>query len=629
MPSSNVLVVGSPNPRGPDFGADFVPSFAAARAYLIAHRPAVLVFGATNEPADFNEFCVYAANHVPDALWVLASEGLAAPALIHWNNQGRVHDLVDTLSDADLETKTRAAIEARDERSQKSQLVALFEDQSARLTRLSAELETRVQKRHKALRKSLRTLEVTKARMQVFHEALIKIHRASTVLQMEQALNEALRGTVNVAWVRVRFFNQSVLKTRAPAHVLAVDLPHVTDRGHGEVLFAKTEGERFTSDEQEFLQEISEALALALARLQKLEQAETLKGQWQATFDAIPHALVLVTHDFEILKLNAAFQHASHAGGYRDLLGKNCFHAFFGKDFRPPIRLESPFSFRHARTRDRGTEHFEITGQRLGLAHEQQNVQLLLLRNITQEVRFERRILEGAKLAELGTIGSSIAHELNNPLGGMLSFLQLILMDLPKTDALYPEVKAMEAAALRCRDIVQNLLSFARKHDLGEMVQVDFWEIIERAVRLTELQTKSLGIALEMHGVRPAPIMASPNALAQAICNLLQNALDAIAEKGTAEGPGFSGRIRLELEHDGRMFQLRISDNGTGIKPEVETQIFNPLFTTRDPERFGGMGLTTAYTIVSEHNGRLEILSRLQSGTAAILSLPRLDQSPD
>src|SRR6185312_3827248 len=147
--------------------------------------------------------------------------------------------------------------------------------------------------------------------------------------------------------------------------------------------------------------------------------------------------------------------------------------------------------------------------------------QLVLLRDITDEIRYERRILEASKLAELGTIGSSIAHELNNPLGGMLSFLQLILMDLKKNEPYYSEIKEMEQAVLRCRDIVQNLLSFARKQDIGEFSVVDLRTVIDRSVKLIELQSKSKGIAIALAFKEAAQIRGNINALSQALCNVL------------------------------------------------------------------------------------------------------------
>lgn len=620
--TSGVLIVGSTEPMKSDFGADFVKSYAEAKKYIQVQRPKVVVFTATSNAKAFEDFCQFTLEQSPETYWIVASEGLKPKQIIHWTNAGRIHDIIDSLEDESLETKLQSALEASGEDAQKSKLVEMFEDQSRQLNRLTNELEARVSRRHKGLRKSLKTLDETKMHLESLHKAMLGIHRASTILQMEQTLNEALGQSMNMQWVKVRFANQSSLKQQLGEQVLSIEIPSM-DGLKGEVLFAKEAGKKFSPAEVDFLYELSEALSLALSRLQKLEEAETLKTQWQATFDSIPHPLCLTNDDFEILKLNSAFQQACRTKSFRSLLGKNCFEVFFGKDFHPPGLLESPFTFRNSRTGAKETETFEIVGERAGLLSDNQGVQLILLRSITEEARFERRIFDASKLAELGTIGSSIAHELNNPLGGMLSFLQLILMDVKPGHELYSEVKGMEQAVLRCRDIVLNLLSFARKHDLTDITEIDLWEVLERSVKLIELQSKSKGIACEYNRGAPVKIRGSQNALSQAICNLLQNSIDAIADR-LKEDPLFPGKITVELVAIGDKYQLRLTDNGMGIRPENQSRIFNPLFTTRDPGLYTGMGLTTAFTIISEHHGSLEILSQTGSGTTAIISLPRV-----
>jgi signal transduction histidine kinase len=627
--TSGVLIVGPQGSVLGDLGAMSVADFSEARAVLSQQHPSVLVFKAANK-TQLDEFCREALKLSPDSVWLIAAGGLPPSQVIHWNNFGRLIGVFDDFDDPALETMLKSAVETAGLERQRRELAGMFEEQSSRLKRLSSELEARVDKRHKTLRKSLRTLNETKSRLESFHKALLGIHRASTVLQMEQTLNEALHAAMDMAWVRVRFANQSLLSRQSGPGLLSIEIPFRDgdSKMRGEVVFCKAGEKKFSSGETDFLHELSEALALAMTRLYKLEQAEVLKAQWQATFDSIPHALALTTADFEILKLNRAFQQACEPQSFRGLIGKNCYQVFFGGEFQPPSKMESPFTFRNSRTRPGGTEHYEVVGETLGIPVDNQRVQLILLRSITGEVRYERRILEASKLAELGTIGSSIAHELNNPLGGMLSFLQLILMELPPGAPHHGEIKEMEMAVLRCRDIVQNLLSFARKQDPGEFAPVDLNDVVDRAAKLIELQSKSKGIAVEFERGPAARINGNINALSQALCNILQNSIDAIVEKMKAD-PLFAGRIQILLDSQKGRHELRVSDNGTGIRPEYQSQIFNPLFTTRDPGTFAGMGLTLAFTIVSDHRGTLEILSQTGSGTTAILAFPRLDVPPE
>ena len=615
---SNVLVVGPERPHFKDFGVTFVPGDAEARAYLSEHRPAVVVFG--DKPGvigDFEAFCRDVRARCPDARWILTAP--SPDQIVTWANEGCLHEVVDDVDDPDLPAKLQSALECKGESEQRRQLLALFEDQSQMLNRLTQTLEARVQKRHRTLTNSLRTLERTRTRLEAFLKALMSIHRAASVPELEGVLKDALHGTVALDWTRVRFDHQSSLRRHRGEHLFAVDLPFRLGDQRGQVVFAKHAGQIFDAAEIDFLTELTDVLALALSRMLKLGQAVISKTEWQSTFDSIPHPLCLVTADLRIVKLNEAFRRACDGRGFRDLLGKRCFDEFFGPEFHPPgDALKFPFTFRHARAGARGTEHFEVSGEGLGQA------QLVLLRDITEEVRFERRLLEGSKLAELGTIGSSIAHELNNPLGGMLSFLQLILMDLKSGGGLADEIREMESATLRCRDIVLNLLSFARKQDLGEFKPTDLRAVIARAAKLMELQTRSRAVTLVVSADEISMVSGSANALSQALCYLIQNSVDAIDERRRTE-PRLEGAVRVTLTAEKERHLIYIDDNGCGVKPEDQSQIFNPLFTTRDPAKFGGMGLTSAFTLITEHHGSLEILSQTGHGTSAIIGLPRLD----
>jgi signal transduction histidine kinase len=612
--TSGVLIVGHSLPSQNDFGAEIVRNFQDAKKHIYDRRPSVLVFGG-KQTKEFESFCEWTMEHSPDSLWILSMDGLSPRQLIQWNDFGPVHDFVDDLEDPQLENKIQSAFESAGEFKQKRKLLELFEDQSQQFKRLSEELESRVDKRQSSLKKSLRTLDHTRLRLETLLKALLGIHRASSLLQMQESLTEALRQSLEIEWVRVRFENQSLLTAHTGPHILSVAVQCTHENIRAEVYFAKSEGRKFTSEEVDFLHELADALGLALSRVHALERAEMVKAQWQATFDSIPHPLCLTNDSYDILKLNRAFQMACNAQSFRGLIGKNCFTAFFGADVEVKDRT----------SRGYGTaiEHFEVTKQSLGLTHDEKSVQLVLLRSVTEDVRYERRILESSKMAELGVIGSSIAHELNNPLGGMLSFLQLILLDIDKNHTAYVEIKEMEQATLRCRDIILNLLSFARKQDMGEFTRVDLTQILDRAVRLVELQSKSKGIRIQFDLGGLISTKGSGNALTQVLCNLLQNSIDSISEKLKSD-PLYPGAIQVQMiQKEGRI-QMQITDNGTGIRPELQSQIFNPHFTTRNPDLFRGMGLTVAYTIVNEHGGTLEILSQHGSGATTLLTLPEI-----
>jgi signal transduction histidine kinase len=228
-----------------------------------------------------------------------------------------------------------------------------------------------------------------------------------------------------------------------------------------------------------------------------------------------------------------------------------------------------------------------------------------LYHDVTEQLRMESKILESARLAEIGTIGSSIAHELNNPLGGILSFVQLIKMDLKKDDPLYMDIESMEEGVRRCKEIIENLLGFARNPESDIERDLDLKDVIERAIKIVELQTKSLGI--EVRVVAPAvsfPFRGHLNLLSQAIRNLLQASIDALLEH-LKNQKGFQGQIELRLVSKDNQFELQILDNGLGAE-----------FST-------SLSLSVAGQIIRNLGGQLEFSSQSRPFRMAKVTLPR------
>src|SRR5262249_2331094 len=118
----------------------------------------------------------------------------------------------------------------------------------------------------------------------------------------------------------------------------------------------------------------------------------------------------------------------------------------------------------------------------------------LFYRDISEEQRIQRQILESSKMAEIGTIGSSIAHEINNPLGGMIAFLQILKGEIPKDAKHYADIVEMEQAAIRCKTIVENLLAFTRRSVSSEMQITRIGDLVKLVGNIMELQTRGLGI---------------------------------------------------------------------------------------------------------------------------------------
>ena len=238
----------------------------------------------------------------------------------------------------------------------------------------------------------------------------------------------------------------------------------------------------------------------------------------------------------------------------------------------------------------------------------------------------QAQLLQTEKLASLGQLSASIAHEINNPLAGILTFSKLLIRNLEEgadpvefRQSLLRNLKLIERETDRCRSIVRNLLDFARQRPLV-LADVDVTRPLEEALSLLMHKIGLQGISLEKRLAGPAFVRADFGQLRQSFVNVLLNACDAM--------PG-GGRLAVstDVSADGRWVEVAISDTGPGIPPGNLTRIFDPFFTTK--EMGTGLGLSVVYGIVQKHGGEMRAQSRQGAGTTMLIRLPLAPASPE
>lgn len=231
-------------------------------------------------------------------------------------------------------------------------------------------------------------------------------------------------------------------------------------------------------------------------------------------------------------------------------------------------------------------------------------------------VTVQRQLYQSDKLASLGRLTSGIAHEINNPLTGVLSFSSLLL----KRPDLGPDVKedleVIVRETKRCRDIVRRLLDFARQ-ELPKKTLVNISEVIGRAVDiLGNLHLKNISIQVNIADNLPS-LKADPNQLQQVLINLLVNAIDAIDDRGGE----ISIAVNSEKLESQDYMAIEITDSGSGIPAEHLSKIFDPFFTTKG-QKGTGLGLAVVWGIIEKHGGKIDVKSEVGRGTTFTLHLP-------
>ncbi|MFH0901165.1 MAG: ATP-binding protein, partial [Pseudomonadota bacterium] len=232
--------------------------------------------------------------------------------------------------------------------------------------------------------------------------------------------------------------------------------------------------------------------------------------------------------------------------------------------------------------------------------------------------RAEDLLIRSQSLAAIGTLGAGIAHEINNPLTGILGAAQLILLDLPPDAPMRALVLDMEQQAQRIRRIVANLSRVVQRETGEEKTTIDLNQVVEDALGLVgidSLYTAKIEVCKRCQQPLPG-IRGNRVQLQEALIELINNARKAM--------PG-GGKLTVATSTpDPRIVSVRVSDTGRGIPVENLERIFDPFFTTKDDWKSTGMGLTLVNRIVEQHNGVLMVDSQTSSGsgTSFVVSFP-------
>src|SRR5512138_1683247 len=229
------------------------------------------------------------------------------------------------------------------------------------------------------------------------------------------------------------------------------------------------------------------------------------------------------------------------------------------------------------------------------------------------------QLVRTEKLTSLGKLSASIAHEINNPLAGILTFAKLIVRTLeqgPPDEAsrkvLVKHLLLVERETERCSAIVRNLLDFARERPLA-VKELNVNGVIDEAVQLLGNQVQIQNVTLEKRLGAVPLVEADFGQLRQACVNVIMNACEAMSRGGKLA-------IDSGVIEGGKWVEVAFQDNGPGIPPDHLTKIFDPFFTTK--EKGTGLGLSVVYGIVERHGGRIELTTDVGKGTRVAIRLP-------
>jgi PAS domain S-box-containing protein len=248
---------------------------------------------------------------------------------------------------------------------------------------------------------------------------------------------------------------------------------------------------------------------------------------------------------------------------------------------------------------------------------------LCIARDITNEKNLERQLINTEKLASLGTLAAGVAHEINNPLGVILGFSDYLIRKTPEGSQAYDDLKTIERQGMHCKQIVENLLRFARFGE-GARNHADVNEGLREIIGMVAHTLEIGQIEIETVLADDIPdVTGDPRELQQVFLNLINNACAAMKGGGILT-------IRSHVDRRAEKVVVEIEDTGHGIDPKHLDRIFEPFFTTKPEGEGTGLGLSVTYGIISKYGGFIDCRSTPletagpggRHGTVFVIKLP-------
>jgi len=334
------------------------------------------------------------------------------------------------------------------------------------------------------------------------------------------------------------------------------------------------------------------------------------KRNLEAIFDGIRDQLSLQGPNYQILRVNKAVTENHHTT-FNDLIGKKCYEAYYQRSLpceKCPISVtietkqpaSSILKVPEVDTTLRIFSYpiFDEKGDLLSVIEH--------VKDITDEQRLQEQLIQSEKLAGIGTLASGVAHEINNPLSGIIGMAE-IAMEEEDLSHIKSHLIDIFDCAQRIGEITKGLRSYSRIAKRGEQTLVDINEVLENSLKMVRMAIKATPVDVIKQFQPIGKIEANIGEIQQVFTNLITNAFQAMNGKG--------GKLVLSTRSLKDSVEIKIMDSGVGIPQKYLNKIFDPFFTTKNPGEGTGLGLNIVYRIVTKYEGTIDVESKENIGT--------------
>jgi len=386
----------------------------------------------------------------------------------------------------------------------------------------------------------------------------------------------------------------------------------------GVMTFVGNDLQKVDAQQQELLFSIGHQIGITIESLQNIVRLMNSKELLQSVFDGITDVVILLDPKYKIKMVNKAFldQHGLQLEeildrSLADLPMKNPCPL---KACKTPLSVLPPSPVVE-QVPDQDGSIFEVTFYpQFSEQGEVHNV-VCYAKNITEKKEVERRIQQTEKLVAIGQLAAGVAHEINNPLGVILCYTDIIKENSKDNEEIMADIKVIERHTENCRRIVADLLDFSRskKSKINRQPE-SINDIIGNVLSMVQQQflKKRINLVSDLDTAIPLFLMDSRR-MKQVLLNLIMNAGQAI---------GNTGNISIRSWSENTSLFIEVEDDGPGISKDIQSKIFDPFFSTKEPGEGTGLGLSVSYGIIQEHDGEIMVQSTPGQGTCFTVILP-------
>ncbi len=371
-----------------------------------------------------------------------------------------------------------------------------------------------------------------------------------------------------------------------------------------------------------FIEQLADQLAICIENARLYKEVSKGKQEWEATFTAVPDPIFLIDKNYNVLRHNHRYY------SIRPLMSGSeeppkCYELLWSR--KEPCEIcclkevhqTGKAVYRQIQNAGSILDAFyypmvDPGGQTYAV--------ILHVKDVTEKVKMEAQLVHSAKLVAIGEMAAGVAHELNSPMTVMIGTAQMMQRDIGKDDHRSEWLDDIISCGMRCKKIIQNLLSFSRQGQFS-FTETNVNEQVHRVLSLIHYQINRNNIEIRKALDTDLPtIMANGHQLQQVIINLLLNARDALEESEGEKCITISTGIKQK--QDQSWIVITVEDTGHGIEKENMHKIFNPFYTSKEASRGTGLGLSVSLGIAQSHGGTIEAESEPGIGSVFRLVIP-------